>query len=448
MTTINPIKQSNRIFTKRLFLYFIISLLMQSVVAYGALNIFISLPYSITGLPDDRVAERRSHQGTVYLIREHIKAHPELTVNQVLDDLEPQFGFRLQLFPTNTAFSSMTKRDLDKYTIAYDGETDTIYATLASGQILGLGPIDDNDLLDGNLLSFFSYLLLFAGFSAMTFCILLYFTFSYLWIDVKNMSITVNELGKGNLKVRAKPAQSWLFKQLAVVLNTMCDHIEKLVSSNRIILHAMAHELRTPLARMNFEIEMLSNTDDEPEKYRLIKEINNDIKELEVLINTSLNYFKIQQTQLLKNVTTVPLKTWAMTVINNLELFKPKNFELDYQIDDEIVTLDPLLVETVLKNLLLNSFKYAASKVTIRLYKNSDLLFIVIDDDGPGIPPDFREKVFLPFSRLDTSRTKSTGGYGLGLAYVKLIAEYCQGKAFVMTSPLGGARFVITLNFS
>ncbi|WP_392558993.1 ATP-binding protein [Orbus mooreae] len=448
MTHANSLKPNNRIFTKRLFWYFFISLIIQSITAYGALIIFNALPSSIVGLPDDDVLQRNAHQGTVFLIKQQIKNSPELTTEEVLANLQPEFGLKLSLITKKRKFPADITQELAQYGIAYDDDEEMIYARLDSGQYLQLGPLVGDSVLDSHILPLSIYLILFAGFSAMTFCTLLYFSFSYLWRDAKNMSATVDELSKGNLKVRAKPAQSWLFKQLAGVINTMCDQIEKLISSNRIILHAMAHELRTPLARMNFEVEILTNTHDETQRQRLMRDINNDIKELEVLINTSLSYFKIQQTQLIKDVSTVSVNEWAIDIINNLELLKPQDFELTYQFDDEIIHIDKQLVETIIKNLLLNSFKYAASKASIKINQQGELLFITVDDDGPGIPPEARESVFLPFSRIDTSRTKSTGGYGLGLAYVKLIAESCQGKAFVMTSPLGGARFVVTLNFS
>ena len=103
------------------------------------------------------------------------------------------------------------------------------------------------------------------------------------------------------------------------------------------------------------------------------------------------------------------------------------------------------MAETIVKNLLLNAFKYAAHKAVLNITKQDHRVILEIDDDGTGIPFDAREKIFMPFARLDTSRTRSTGGYGLGLAYVKLMAEFHDGKAFVVTSPLGGARFVVSI---
>ena len=92
-----------------------------------------------------------------------------------------------------------------------------------------------------------------------------------------------------------------------------------------------------------------------------------------------------------------------------------------------------------------SAFKYATHKALLNIKKQKNGVVIEIDDDGPGIPFEAREKIFMPFARLDTSRTLSTGGYGLGLAYVKLMAEFHDGNAFVVTSPLGGARFVVSL---
>ena len=105
---------------------------------------------------------------------------------------------------------------------------------------------------------------------------------------------------------------------------------------------------------------------------------------------------------------------------------------------------EPKLMARALSNMLQNAQRYATQRVEVRASINVDTCSIVIDDDGPGIPVVDRTRIFEPFTRLDTSRNRDSGGYGLGLAIAQRIALWHGGKIDVDDSPLGGARFVIS----
>ena len=92
-----------------------------------------------------------------------------------------------------------------------------------------------------------------------------------------------------------------------------------------------------------------------------------------------------------------------------------------------------------------NAIKYAKSRIVVSAQVSANRVLIHVDDDGIGIAPDERQKVFSAFTRLDRSRDRATGGYGLGLAIVRLVLEQHEGSALADSSPLGGARF--TLNW-
>lgn len=97
-----------------------------------------------------------------------------------------------------------------------------------------------------------------------------------------------------------------------------------------------------------------------------------------------------------------------------------------------------------LLNLLQNAIRHAGGNVQVGLASPEPLTYVLtVDDDGPGVPPADRERVFDPFIRLDESRARGTGGTGLGLAIVRRVARWHNGEALVSDSPLGGARFVI-----
>lgn len=432
-------------FNRRIIFYLVILLSLQCIIAYGALLVFDSLPSSLTDMPDDHIVFRESQRGTVNLIRMQINENKDRPLQEVVKELQPYFGYPIEILPINTSLPHSVHNELVKLGFSYDGDKEVVYVDLKDGNLLQLGPIIMRDILESNTMSLSVFLLIWALFSAVIFFILIYFAFSAVWKDLVNIRQTAEQLGQGNLHARTENVKGWLFKPLANVLNNMGTHIEHLVSTNQTISHAMAHELRTPLARMRFELSMLEESIDEQERLLLQKGMSDDINELETLIKASLNYFKMQQSNIELNLTRVSLKEWGDKVCQSLELFKPKEFELICNCQNVEALIDTNLMETIVKNLLLNAFKYAAHKAVLNLRKQQNSVVIEIDDDGAGIPFDARDKIFMPFSRLDTSRTRSTGGYGLGLAYVKLMAEFHNGKAFVVTSPLGGARFVVSL---
>ncbi|OCG59978.1 MULTISPECIES: ATP-binding protein [unclassified Gilliamella] len=432
-------------FNRRIIFYLVILLLLQSIIAYGALLVFDSLPSSLTDIPDDHIVFRESQRGTVNLIRMQINQHKDRPLQEVVNELQPYFAYPIKVLSVNTPLSEVVLDELAKLGFSYDSDKEVVYIDVKDEHLLQLGPIVVRDILASNTMSLTLFLIIWALFSAIIFFILIYLAFSAVWKDLVNIRQTAEQLGQGNLKARTENVKGWLFKPLANVLNNMGTHIEHLVSTNQTISHAMAHELRTPLARMRFELSMLEESNDEQEKRLLQKGMSDDINELETLITASLNYFKMQQSNIELNLTSVSLKAWGDKICQSLTLFKPKGFELTCNCQDVQAIIDTNLVETIVKNLLLNAFKYAAHKAVLNITKQGNQVIFEIDDDGTGIPFDAREKIFMPFARLDTSRTRSTGGYGLGLAYVKLMAEFHDGKAFVVTSPLGGARFVVSL---
>ncbi|MDF7670472.1 ATP-binding protein [Orbaceae bacterium ESL0721] len=437
---------SKPFYNTRIITYLVVLLSLQCIIAYGALLVFDALPASLTGIPDDHSIFHESQRGTVNLLRLQLDENSDIPIKQAVKKLQPYFSYPLTLLPPQVVLPHEVLAELAKYGFAYDEDKEVILVDLYNGRILQLGPIAVRHILESNSTSLALFLVIWALFSAIIFFILIYFAFITVWRDLFKIRQTTEQIGEGNLKARAENIRSWVFKPLADVLNNMARHIEHLVSTNQTISHAMAHELRTPLARMRFELSMLDEATSEDERLLLQKGIADDINELESLINVSLNYFKMHQSGIELNLTRISLASWGNQVCQSVELFKPPGFELITHIEDCEVVIDAGLAETIVKNLLQNAFKYAAHKAVLTISKKGHVLVIEVDDDGPGIPLAARESIFMPFSRLDTSRTRTTGGYGLGLAYVKLIAEFHAGKAFAVTSPMGGARFVVTLN--
>jgi two-component system sensor histidine kinase RstB len=108
---------------------------------------------------------------------------------------------------------------------------------------------------------------------------------------------------------------------------------------------------------------------------------------------------------------------------------------------DEWVNADAHHLHRALQNLILNASKYANSTIAITFTEDEERWQVDIEDDGRGIPEEDRDKVFIPFQRLDNSRTRASGGYGLGLAIVQRIAFWHGGAVLIEGSELGGAKF-------
>lgn len=415
---------------------------LQGGVAYGTLQLFLSLPANWTGIVDDADIERDSHQGTVYMIDNAIRNEPTKTVSQILSELQPYFHFRLNYVQNSDHFSDDVKEQLQSHILAYDDEDDHIYAKLSTGGYLKLGPLISTDINDANASAIFVLLALLTIVNALLFFAILYFAFSTLWREARSIRLTANQLGEGDLTARVPRIRSEPLKMIGHVINDMATRLELLVGHSRTMMHAMAHEFRTPLARLRFELSMLEDSEPD-EKSKLYAGIDKDIEELEQLIKISLDYFRMNNKNMPTKLEIVHIKRWAENIIDNLTLLKPLGFEVSYDIANVDSSIDPELAAMAFRNIVLNAFKYARSKVYIHIYKQEDSLIFEFDDDGPGIAEKSREEIFSPFFRLENEKSDTKNGYGVGLAFVRAIAELHHGSAFVLSSPLGGARFVM-----
>jgi two-component system sensor kinase ParS len=120
--------------------------------------------------------------------------------------------------------------------------------------------------------------------------------------------------------------------------------------------------------------------------------------------------------------------------------------EMNFDIFDQdlrYAQFDPLLMARALSNLLQNAARYAQRKVNVIFAVENGYFQLIVDDDGPGIPDAERDSIFDAFKRLDSSRDRGSGGYGLGLSIAYRISEWHGGEICVSDSPLGGARFEI-----
>ena len=260
------------------------------------------------------------------------------------------------------------------------------------------------------------------------------------------IQVGVNEVSAGNLDSQVQVIGQDEIARLSATFNAMTAHIKRLIESQRELTRAVSHELRTPVARIRFAVDMLADTEDEDSRFMQRDYIDEDIESLNGLIDEMLTYAKLEEGSPKLDLESVNLKELIEQVVRETNALG-KDIKVVGNPPNSKVTAvaDRRYLHRVIQNLAGNALRYAETTIVISAGVKKGNAFVSVEDDGQGIAEEDREKVFIPFSRLDDSRTRASGGYGLGLSIVSRIAFWFNGSMSVDESPkFGGARFVMT----
>ncbi|WP_180083540.1 sensor histidine kinase BfmS [Acinetobacter sp. YH12145] len=264
---------------------------------------------------------------------------------------------------------------------------------------------------------------------------------------LRAVNYALNKMKGGDLSVRLPVESTDEFGTLASSYNSMSDHIERLIEAQRELMRAVSHELRTPVARIRFGVEMMADEDDYDYRQQQVEQIDKDIEALNTLIDEIMTYAKLEQGMPSLEFEDVSLFEVLDQVLIETEALKTgKNLELQAPPIGVVVETERRYLHRVVQNLVGNAVRYCDDKVLISGGVNDEgMAYICVEDDGPGIPEEDRKRIFDAFARLDDSRTRASGGYGLGLSIVSRIAYWFGGTIDIDESPiLGGARFTMT----
>ena len=254
--------------------------------------------------------------------------------------------------------------------------------------------------------------------------------------------------GDGELTFRVSEKATHQVGHLNKSFNQMAQRIEKLVKTNKNLTNAIAHELRTPISRLRFQLDMMYEETDETLRKEFMHGLSDDVNELTELVDEILTYARFDKEIPGLNMQINSLNESLQKVIQDRHFDSKMTLTYDdsWCLDKgkmEYLPFDAKNMERAIGNLLSNAQKYADSQIHILVERSDKECTIYVDDDGPGIPEHERDDIFSPFKRLDNSRTRATGGYGIGLAIVKKIVHGHKGDVTVDKSPLGGARFIV-----
>jgi len=232
--------------------------------------------------------------------------------------------------------------------------------------------------------------------------------------------------------------------QLGLRINEMSERIQNLLQHQKELTHAVSHELRTPIARLRFRLELLLNAQNTTEREKRVLGMQNDLHELNGLVDEILTYAKLDSDTPDLKMEIWPAHRLIDQVRDSVGVIQG-DISLNWEHSQNQIYGDLHYLHRALKNLVGNALKFAASRIDIKLDIHNDHVVIKVSDDGNGIPTEDYGRIFEPFSRVDSSRNRKSGGYGLGLAITKQIVQWHEGHINVGKSQYNGAEFCIKI---
>ncbi|MBC3336567.1 HAMP domain-containing protein [Pseudomonas proteolytica] len=276
--------------------------------------------------------------------------------------------------------------------------------------------------------------------------IVLYFWVRPHWRDLEHIRLAAQRFGDNDLGSRILLPRRSTVRELAGHFNQMAERIEHLIANQRELTNAVSHELRTPIARLSFELDQLKQEADPRQSRALIGDMYADLGELEDMVSELLTYASLERGATQVTRENIEAQSWLDSVIGSVALeAEAEGVQLSLRTCEvEFIQIEPRFMARAVINLLRNAIRYAEHRVEVSLVKFGSGYEVRVCDDGPGVPEDGRERIFQPFTRLDASRDRRTGGFGLGLALVQRVSQWHGGQVQVLDSQWGGASFRMT----
>ena len=273
---------------------------------------------------------------------------------------------------------------------------------------------------------------------------------------LQNLTLSAKKLGEGELSARITPSTISYTKDIELEFNRMAQRIEELVSDISLLSSAISHEMRAPLAKLQFGLDALREEDDAKKRGVYEDRLDKVIADMTSLIETLLRYSRLDKKIInLPNdeVDLLELCTSSVASVtqDTNEISNPKNPRLEANINAielfYMVRGDRFYLNLLVENLLANAVKYGRGKILISLLQQETTILFMVEDNGPGIDENFKQDIFKPFIRgekikqePDYKQSPQTG-HGLGMALVKRIADLHNVEIEIAKSDVfGGAK--------
>jgi two-component system sensor histidine kinase CpxA len=236
---------------------------------------------------------------------------------------------------------------------------------------------------------------------------------------LRRVAETVNRFGRGDLSARVQCDRRDEIGVLARAFNSMAGRIETLLTAERRLLQDVSHELRSPLARLSFAAELMSDTASSQATGRVRREI----ERLSQLVGSLLEMTSAEGDPSSRKTRRVSIVELVREIAEDCKVESAvRNVQIDMQVHSKVfVDGDPELLRRAIENVLRNAIRFAPadSSVSVQLEQNAENVTLKVRDFGSGVPEEMLGRIFDPFFRVEESRDGATGGVGLGLSIAR-----------------------------
>ena len=276
-----------------------------------------------------------------------------------------------------------------------------------------------------------------------------YFISGHALRPIREFSDKIEKVQAQNLAdSRIEENQVKELNQLSVSYNRMLERLSAAFEIQRQFTANAAHELRTPLALMQVQLDLYhsnSHPGNDADTVQMIKMVTEQNDRLNKMVKTLLDMSELQT---VGRDDEIVLDALVDEVLEDLEpLAEGKNIRLIGKCKDVTMVGSDILIYRLVYNLVENAIKYnhSGGQVTVTADRKEKHVYLSVEDTGAGIPEELKERVFEPFFRVDKSRSRELGGVGLGLALVREIVRVHDGSITVKSNPSGGTIFEVVL---
>ena len=275
-----------------------------------------------------------------------------------------------------------------------------------------------------------------------------YFISGHALRPIREFSDKIEEVQAQNLSdSRIEENNVKELNQLGISYNKMLERLSEAFEIQRQFTANAAHELRTPLALMQVQLDLynsVSHPGNDADTLQTIKMVTEQNDKLNRMVKTLLDMSELQT---VGRDDKIILDAIVEEVLADLEpLAQKKNIKLIGKCEDATMLGSDILIYRLVYNLVENAIKYnhPLGQVTVTVYQRKKHVYLSVEDTGSGIPKELRERVFEPFFRVDKSRSQELGGVGLGLAFVREIVRVHDGSICIKSGKTGGTIFEVT----
>lgn len=241
--------------------------------------------------------------------------------------------------------------------------------------------------------------------------------------------------GSGDLSARIPVGAVSYIADIEQEFNRMAQRIESLVYDNKLLSRGLSHDLRTPIARLRFGLDVLEEAELSESQQKTLTHLNRDLIAMESLVETLLSYARMDQAKIVFKPSLVDLQQWVADIVKE---FYPEQVLMEFNKSaySTAIIADTEYLNMLIHNLLQNAERHGKGKIQVSVIATEINVALIVEDNGAGIPEAEREHVLKPFYRIASAQ--NTQGHGMGLAIVDRIAQWHRAEIKLDASKLLG----------